>query len=500
MLHFFCFLPPGRKRIAQQLGMYSSKLIEIVQALDKSELRKLTYFLSAPYFVQIKQKEKAVQLFNLLVDDHPAMKNEQLQKEKAFAHLFPEAPYSGNKMDKLMARLLKAIKKFIVFEYAHLQDNEVQEELNLIRFYREKDLIKPFQQSIQRIKKKQRGSENKNMDFYFQQYQIEKEVTNQASLYNQRKGDLNLPNTLKSLDAFYLIAKLEYACWSLAQGISVALEVEHSLLLLDGLLEVLPRDFLLQYPLIGLYNHAYQLLRKGADKEILENMASLLRDSEKLIPREQLQALQAIYRSFMVRGYNLGEESIAEVFELYKAHLAAGYLYHNGGIFPGMVRNIVAFGLKAKAYAWIKVFLKDHRRKIIGTKMPDKVYSSNMAAYYFAQKKYDETLRLLQEYGEDAYYKIAAKRLELKVFFEIQDDQLEGKMTAFKVYIHRIAKKNLPHEPYQRNNNFINLLRQTNSPQVFKNPAKIEKLIGKIKTLGAVAEREWLLEKLEDLR
>ncbi len=480
--------------------MHSSKLIEILGTLDKVDLERLSKFLGSSYFIQIKQKEKAILLLGLIKKAHPEMNAEQLDKQKVFAQVFPDTSYSANKMDKLMANLLKAIRQFILFEYSAIKDNELEQELTFLKFYRDKELDKSFEQTVLQVKKKQRSIAHKGKEYYFNQYRIESEITAQASWKNQRKGDLNLPNTLKGIDAFYLIAKLEYACWSLAQGISVTLEVESSLVLLDHLLQGLPKEYLHQYPLTSLYYYAYTLLRKGTDVEALDKLAELLEGVEALIPIEQLKAIQAIYRSFMVKEYNKGKKKSLEVFNLYQSHLEAGYLYHDNGIFPGLLRNLVALGLKAKAFDWVHQFLQKHQHRIIGTRVPTVVYQLNMAEYYFALKKYPKVLDLLKDASEDTYYKIASKRLELKVLFEIQDDLLETKMTAFKVYIHRNSKKKLPESPYQRNNNFINILRQVNSPQVYKNAKKINKLIGKIQLLGAVAEREWLLEKLELLK
>ncbi len=480
--------------------MHSSKLTEIVAALDKKELERLSQFLGSTYFIQIKQKEKALLLFGILKRAHPEMKGAELEKQKVFTQLFPDSPYSANKMDKLMASLLKAIRQFILFEYSAVKDNELEQELTFLKFYRDKELQRSFEQSVLQVKKKQRAFDHKGKDYYFNQYRIESEITAQASWRNQRKGDLNLPNTLKGIDAFYLIAKLEYACWSLAQGISVNLEVESSLVLLDHLLRGLSKEYLHQYPLTSLYYYAYLLLRKGMDKEALDKLAELLEGVDQLIPIEQLKAIHAIYRSFLVKEYNKGEKKTSEIFKLYKAHLDAGYLYHDNGIFPGLLRNLVSLGLRSKSYDWVYQFLQKHQHRIIGTPVPAVIYALNLAEYYFALKKYPEVLNLLGDPSEDTYYKIAAKKLELKVLFETQDDMLETKMTAFKVYIHRNSKKKLPESPYQRNNNFINILRQINSPQVYKNSKKINKLIDKIELLGSVAEREWLLEKLEQMK
>ncbi len=477
--------------------MYSSKLLEVFNVLEKTEIKQLGRFLQIPSFIQIKQRHKALLLLEYLLKHHRQEGSKALQKEVVFQYIFSGESYASNKIDKLMARLLKAAKKFIVYTYADLEQNEERQLLVLARFYRSKELEKQFQQCIAQLQKRQADSTQQDADYFYRRYLIEREVTHFASLHNKRRGDLNLPQTLQSLDAFYLIAKLEYACWSLAQRISAPLEVEKSLGLLDLLLPRIKNDYLPLYPLMHLYYEAYLLLRHSDQSEGPHRLQSLLEELAPQVPLEQLQALQAIYRSYIIREYNLGEEEkTQEIYVLYRRHLEQGYLYRAGGIHPGMLRNIVTFGLKAQAFDWVFELLQNHQHKIIGTKHPQEVFQFNLANYYFARKDYKAALQHLGGYEEDTYYKIAAKRLELQVYFEIQSDLLEPKMTAFKVFIYRVSKKILPAEPFKRNNNFINLLRQINSPQIFKNEKKIDKLVEKIHTLGAVAEREWLLEKL----
>ncbi len=73
-------------------------------------------------------------------------------------------------------------------------------------------------------------------------------------------------------------------------------------------------------------------------------------------------------------------------------------------------------------------------------------------------------------------------------------------MDSFKVYIFRLPKKSVQPLSIEWNNNFINFLRQLRNPKTKYDTQRIEKEIQKINTQGIIVEREWLLEKLQELK
>ena len=109
-------------------------------------------------------------------------------------------------------------------------------------------------------------------------------------------------------------------------------------------------------------------------------------------------------------------------------------------------------------------------------------------------------MEYLSGYEDDTYYKIASKRLEIMVYYEMRSPILESKMTAFKVYLFRVSHKLLPDLAQQGNNNFIDILKQIYNPLTLGNDNRIDKLILKINQKRGIVEREWLLQKLEELR
>ena len=480
--------------------MHSSKLITILHRLERKTFLRLGKFIQHPYFIEVKQRQKILDLFQILQKHYPDFQHPDLSKTKIFEQLFPGEAFAIEKLDKIITRLLKVVRAFIVYEFADPAEQKTQQLFGEAKYYREQAMDTYFLQSIQQLKRQQQKVVRKDNAYFYKEYLIEREVLEFETLYNKRKADVNLLNTHQSLDVFYLSSKLEYACLMLAQHhFNVPLPVKESLHLLENILPLVETFYAPKEPLIALFYQAYILLKNKEDAATGEKLRYLLDEYDEFIPFDQLVNVEAIYRSFCILEHNLGRFSTQQLFDLYQSHLEKAYLFRRGGLQPGLMKNLVNLGLKQKSYDWVWNFLQNYKDRIVGTDFPEEVYLFNLANYHFSLGAYEKVLESLQEYREDTYYKVAAKRLELKVYYEQKSPILESKMDAFKVYLFRVSKKILSISHQEGNNNFINFLRQICNPGTYKNESKINRILKKMEATSTTLEREWLEEKLKNL-
>ena len=481
--------------------MKQSKLLSTISQLDRVEFRNLKQFMEIPHFVDVKQKKWVLQLFNILQAYYPKFNHKDLEKEKVFRRIYPNKAYSGVKLNKLMNNLLEVVKKFIVFDYTRKQKSEGYSELVLANFYREKEMDSEFKNTIRSFKKKQNSISVRSRQFYLNEYLIQAKQSEYASFHNQQSTDLNLPDTIRSLDVFYVCARLEHACTLMSQQVyHVPLDLKDSLFQYKELCQFIESNDYLKVPQIKVLYSVFQLLHWKDDDDRFEELLSTLTQYQAQLSDEQLKAVQAICRSYCIQKYNKGESQYLEkIFKLYKSHLESGHLYYNDGIFAGMLKNLVIVGLKMEEYDWVMNIIELHKDRVAGVESSEKVYHFNLAHYYFETKEYSKSLEHLSIYKENTYFKVSAKRLELKVYYETKSPLLESKITAFKIYLFRVSSKVLSETAQERNNNFINILRQIHTPQTYRNSNRINKLIEKINNIK-VLDRTWLLQKLEEMR
>jgi len=480
-------------------------MLEVLRVFNHKELLQFQDFLQSPFFLQSRSNEHLVNLLEQIIQCFPDFSNPKLLKENVYNAVFPEKPFQKGKLEKVMSALLKEVFRFIsykkILEEEKEEGGEVGFQLKQACFLRERQLDKYYNRSIDQLRKKQEQVIDLGEEYYFNQYLIERERFNFATSYNARKEELNIPNTIQSLDVFYFAAKLEYSCGLLAQNQHLTdQDQQNSLSLLEEMLPKLEERAVFQIPLIQAYAFAFKLLL-GKEKGMFEKLKEILEEKEKDIPLQALKALQALSRNYCILKYNSGEgvAYLEEAFRLYKLHLEKGYLYYEGGLIPSTIRNLVIRGLKLKEYPWVYDFLQKAKNKIAGTKHPNDVYSFNMACYYFSLGDYDKSLVLLTDTYEDVYYKVTAKRLEIMIRYEQDSPLTDSRLDAFKVYIFRSAKKSISAIQKEGNNNFADLLKQVLNPKTRVSPVRINKLLQKIKEKKIVAEKDWLIEKLEAL-
>ena len=485
--------------------MQGSKMLEVLRVFSQKELLQFKDFLQSPFFLQSRSNEHLLNLLEQILQCFSDFSSQKLLKENVFSIVFPGKPFQKGKLEKVMSALLKEVFRFI--SYKEILENEKEEsrevvfQLKQASFLRERQLDKYYYRILDQIKKKQDQVVDLGEEYYFNQYLIEKERFNFANSYNTRKEQLNIPNTIQSLDVFYFAAKLEYSCGLLAQYQHLTGQnQQNSLSLLEKMLPQLEESPVFEIPLIQAYAYAFKL-SLGKEKEMFEKLKGILDEKEKDIPLDTLKALQALCRNYCIFKYNTGEGDVylEEAFKLYQVHLEKGYLYYLGGLLPSTIRNLVVRGLKLKEYTWVYDFLQNAKDKIAGTKHPNDVYSFNMAWYYFALGEYDKSLLLLTDTYEDVYYKVAAKRLEIMIRYEQDSPLTDSRLDAFKIYIFRSAKKSISQIQKEGNNNFVDLLKQFLNPKTRVNQGRISKLLQKTREKKIVAEKDWLIEKLEAL-
>jgi len=483
--------------------MQKSRLIETLSNFDEEELKRFDRFVRSPFFHAQNNFRDEVLLFEYIQNSLLSSDLTSLDKKSAYHYIYPHASFVGGKLDKLMSRLFKSVRNFISVTYSNQVNNEVQTSLSIARFYRLKGMHKRFQDTIKSLRNSQKEVTRPDKEYYYNQLCIEEEISTYNSLNNRRKGDINLYSTLESLDLHYLIKKLEYTCGLLSQNVDVDLKLKHVHFFSEEIEKSFKTAAYLEVPIVQVFNQAIRLLQSTNDHETdhFGKFKSLLETHREVLPQRMMKAMQTIARNYCVVMYNNGvPRYLAETVSLYKEHLEQGLLYYQKKLIPNTIFNIVQLGLELEDYDWIKQFLEDHRNRITGTEYPEEVYRFNMASYYFSTKDFDQALDLLNDQYEDTYYNLAARRLEIKIYYEINSPLLVAKIDSFKVFIFRMSKKLLQEVHNTANNNFINILRQITNPKTKGNDKRIDKLIEKVKEESTISEKSWLLEKLEEMR
>ncbi len=478
--------------------MQQSLLIKTLTLLDHEEMTELGHFVFSSYFNKGKRSKQAEILYTFLKEHFQNLSHLDLNKEEICNQIFPGKTVV--ELQKTMSELQQIIEKFVAWRQTFEQtDSDIKQKIALIRFSHNRSSEDNSRQITRLLRDFEANTPIKGTQYYYQRHQLETELSKVKTQFNTKSDDLNIGAAMRSLDIFYLIAQLENACTIKVQSWLTHIDTSDSLNLLSRIVAESRQDDYPEAPLLGILRNAFELLNfSDSGHQYFFELSEMLLQSGHTVPFSLRVQLNAYLRNYCTRQYNQGESTfLSTLFELHEKHLADGTLYQNNILLPGTLQNIVNVALKLGENDWVLQFLNEHHDRIGGTTQPDEVFRLNLANYYLATKQYSLATDNLPQQYHDTQYEQAARRLEIKAYFETQSPLLLYKLNAFKVFIHREHhRQNISDNVYEANNNFMKIVSKLGQFQFTADKKNNLKQIEKIKKMKAVAEREWLLDKL----
>jgi hypothetical protein len=262
----------------------------------------------------------------------------------------------------------------------------------------------------------------------------------------------------------------------------------------------LPENYLKESILLLITERIHRLLSaQQPNVGEFHALADLLLQHEQEIEPDLTQQFYTYLRSLSAFMINSGfNELLPVLFRILRHNLEKGYLYYKGKIASGTLANVTNVALRTKEYEWALNFIESHQDNIIGDNESKDFYRLNLANYHFAVGNFEQALDLIPATLQDWDYQFIARRLRLKIYYELDSDLLSYELDAFKMFVSRSTKKVLSTYFRQLQSNFVNLLHQIiHSPP--GDTDRAQRLLQRIESKKVVAEKDWLLEKAKRL-
>ena len=212
-------------------------------------------------------------------------------------------------------------------------------------------------------------------------------------------------------------------------------------------------------------------------------------------------------QNYVTSQLNVGKsEYLEEVFRLYREMLEKEVFLINGYLDAGVYKNIVTVGLRLGQFDWVEIFL-DKYQSYLHPFHQNAAYHYNLAAYYYTGGDYSNALReLLQIDLFDVYYHLNVRQMQLKIYFEQEeDDALHSLMDAFLSYLKRNKQvSDTKLQAYRILVKFIRKaarLRQRSYTMETDAFTKLKNgLLEEIATAPSLPNRAWLKERVEGFK
>lgn len=433
-----------------------------------------------------------------------------LSEEAVYRRFFGEEKRVEGKLAKHRSATLKRLRRFIAIEMADKQMSDLQELVWLQKFFQERSGTVLYEHiRAQVIRKKSERHEWSSHDYYTYFYSDAVEYDFQSDR-NGKTNDLNLWNTIQSLDEYYLIERLWYSCHLLNQNQVAPLALPPLSQWLHIDIKSPRFKWFFDKPLGKIFTLALDLLvdDTGKDNLKLKHFLKCLRESESSFSITIINSFEIFAANYAVRCINRGDFSYGQLlFEIYENRIHSKRIYADGKILSGEYHTITILALRLKKFDWAKDFIEKNKRKIIGVMPSMQHYEFCLAQYLYAVNELFPSLQILMNSDfKDIDCKMVARILELKVLYELDAagatrlrvaEQLDERIEAAILFFFRL--KNVPPAKKLMGKRFADFMKKILRAAGNRRLKLLEKIRSQVETIDYIAERQWLLRILDEL-
>ncbi len=472
--------------------MQQTKLFQFLETLNIYELNRFVKFLHSPYF---NEDGDLTRLAEVLC---PFFKNKTyhtLLQEEVWKQVHPKQKFNSLKFARLFSDLLKKLEEFMVIDT--IKQNKGNKQLGLISHLTEKKLTKLYPDSSKLARKQLEATTYRDGEYYLQLFRLESHQNLFLELQNLRTTEKNLQQTVEALDAFYLINKLSYLAAILHYKNFLSMEGEVKLA--AEVLEHLKKNDYTHIPAIDIHYKTILSLINPQEEQHFFALKEQLVKWHSLFPKTTARNLFAFAINYCIRKINFGKlEYVKELLGLYQQMLQVELMMDNDGILSQFdYKNIVTVSLRAGDSNWADRFIREYRNRLPKDARKN-AYTFNLARLYFYQKKFDKVLPLLQDVVyNDIFYQLDSKTTLMKTYYELGEYlPLMALKESFRILLRR--KKVISEQNRVNYMNFIRFTMKLYRADV-KDKAKITGLKKNITESANVADKTWLVEKINEL-
>ena len=470
--------------------MLDSKLYDYLLNCSTYELNRFSKYMRSPLY---NDDDKLLRLTEAVL---PIAKKKLLHnanEQAIWKAVHGKTAFNQGKYNRLLSDTVKKLEHFLVIDKFNTE-KQLQHAYQL-QIMNERKLDKHVPEQLSLAFRKQKEASQHDALYYHTTFLLQQQRNLHLENKDQRSVEKNLQDVADSLDTYYFYQKLKYTAAMLHYKNFLSVEADTPLL--PDILKLLDADRY-QAPGIQIYRRIILSFTDAENHEHYKVLKKLITVHSTLFPIDEQKAMFVFAMNYSINRINYGKsEYLNEVFELYKYALDKNLLLEDEQLSQWDYKNITTVALRLKQYKWAEQFIQGYKTQLPKTDRSN-AYTFNMARYYFATRKYERVLQLLQDVKySDIFYQLDSKTTLLKTYYELGEWQpLYSLKDSFRVMLRR--KKMI--SPLQQQN-YMNLLKL--SMKLFKvdvkNKAALNAIKTKIETTQNVADKTWLLEKLQEL-
>jgi len=467
----------------------NSQLIDLLDTFQRKQWIEATKFIASPLH---NNRADVIQLLAYLKKVIPRGPANKLEKESAFSIVYPGETYSEKKMRYLMSFLYQLMQEYLA--YAHWQENKLQVQNDLLQGLRKRGLDRSFETISNKTEKQFENAPFRSLNYHFQNSRFQEELYSFSTL-KSRQQSKGFQVWTKHSNLYFMLQQLRQACVALSH--QTVLKNTYQLPFLPAVLDEIKRGDYKQHKELMLYYYLHQSLQGEKRQNHFPRLQALIAETGSLFPKAELKSIYLFALNHCIQQLNQGQRIyLQHAFHLYQQGLKAEIFLENGRLSRFTYNNIALAGMGLKEFDWTEYFLKKYQ-VYIEEQYRLSTLNFNLATLYYRKKDYLQAMNLLRETDfKDVLHGLEARKMLLVIYYEREEIKtLQSLIDSFRNLLYR--QKNIGYHK----ENYLNLIRFTQQLLNYTpvDQVKLEKLKKVLATTDKVAEREWLLEKIESL-
>jgi hypothetical protein len=166
---------------------------------------------------------------------------------------------------------------------------------------------------------------------------------------------------------------------------------------------------------------------------------SFINKHQKLFPVEEVKDIYQYIKNYCIKKINEGNAGYTrKLFELYNIILSNRRMMYHDYFSQWEFKNLVTISLRLNEKKWCNDFIKKYINYLVPSERVN-AFNYNMAYWYWYEKKYHLSLKLLQKVEfTDVVYQLDSRAVILKIYYETDDyESLYYHLSAFRAFLRR---------------------------------------------------------------
>ncbi len=492
--------------------MKKTKLTEVLGKLSEDEFREFGKFVNSPFF---NEGMRLTKLYDVLKEYYPDFEQDDFSRTVIFEKLYPAEKYNDTKLRDGFSALFKLAEEYL--SYMEFKSEPFLVKSNLLKALDKNGLDKFFEKYLNNAEVEINENKKGISDFFFHNKELK-----------QIKTDFYLKRDKQLLICGDVIKREEYRIFDFILQLidgqrdmiynQQVFNVEFKGSAADEFMKCLDLEKFINYlkssrnnhyPLLAMSYYLLKAIVEHEDESHLSNFTKLFNEFIDTFSRQEQIHFYRGFESYLIttRDIRSSNENERLSFGLYKQMLAKNlYSDEEEGYFNLMFfHNILAVTVILKEFTWLAQFIRDYIVQLRPDKQKDMQYLC--AAYIeFGKGNFEKALVHIVKVNYEYFpHKKDVKLLMLKIYYELNSfEQLYSLIDTSK---HFLSKTKLIPEVFtERYSNFIKFLGSlvkiktgNDSSRLRNGQAGLGALKKEILDTKNVNDRDWLLEKIEEL-